>query len=95
MPFEDNYFDLVISINTIHNLYTFELMNSLKEIQRVGKKNKYICVESYRNEKEKPTYSIGRSLAKVSIHLMNGLGGLINQVMMEIILIYILNNEKN
>ena len=53
LPFEDNYFDLVISINTIHNLYTFELMNSLKEIQRVGKKNKYICVESYRNEKEK------------------------------------------
>ena len=53
LPYEDNFFDLVISINTIHNLYTFELLNSLKEIERVGKKNKYICVESYRNEIEK------------------------------------------
>lgn len=53
LPFEDDYFDLVISINTLHNLYNFELFNSLKEIERVGKKNKYICVESYRNETEK------------------------------------------
>ena len=48
----DNYFDLVISINTLHNLYNYDLQKSLKEIQRVGKK-KYIVVESYRNEKEK------------------------------------------
>jgi len=51
--FEENYFDLVISLNTIHNLYCFDLFQSLKEIERVGKKNKYICVESYRNENEK------------------------------------------
>ena len=53
LPFEKNYFDLVISINTLHNLYNYELLNSLKEIERVGKKNKYVCVESYKNEKEK------------------------------------------
>ena len=53
LPWPDNYFDLVISINTLHNLYAYDLMKSLKEIERVGKKNKYICVESYRNEKEK------------------------------------------
>lgn len=53
LPFEDSSFDLVISINTLHNLYCNELNNALKEIERVGKKNKYICVESYRNEEEK------------------------------------------
>ena len=44
-------FDLVISINTLHNLEINHLANVLKEIQRVGKKQ-YICNESYRNEKE-------------------------------------------
>lgn len=53
LPFKDNYFDLVISLNTLHNLYCFDLLSSLKEIERVSKKNKYICVESYRNEVEK------------------------------------------
>jgi len=53
LPWPDNYFDLVISINTFHNLHTFDLEKSLQEMQRVSKKNKYICVESYRNEVEK------------------------------------------
>ena len=53
LPFEDNCFDLVISINTLHNLYCGELYEALKEIERVTKRNSYICVESYRNEKEK------------------------------------------
>ena len=53
LPYEDNYFDLVISLNTIHNLYTYDLEKALKEIQRVSKDKKYLCVESYRNEKEK------------------------------------------
>jgi len=53
LPFEDNSFDLVISINTLHNLYCHDMFAALKEIERVGKKHKYICVESYRNEEEK------------------------------------------
>ena len=52
LPWEDKYFDLVLSINTLHTLYTFDLEKSLKEMERVGKK-KYLCVESYRNESEK------------------------------------------
>ena len=52
LPWEDNYFDLVVSITTLHNLYVFDLEKALKEMERVGK-NKYLCVESYRNEKEK------------------------------------------
>ena len=53
LPWSNNYFDLVISINTLHNLYCYELEKSLKEMERVGKEKKYICVESYRNEEEK------------------------------------------
>lgn len=53
LPFADKSFDLVISITTLHNLYCFDLFPALQEIERVGKKNKYICVESYRNEEEK------------------------------------------
>jgi protein-L-isoaspartate(D-aspartate) O-methyltransferase len=53
LPFEDNYFDFVFSITTLHNLHCYDLDKALREIQRVGKKNKYICVESYRNEEEK------------------------------------------
>lgn len=53
LPFDDNTFDFVFSINTLHNLYCFDLYKSLVEIERVGKRDKYICVESYRNEVEK------------------------------------------
>ena len=53
LPFESGSFDFVYSINTYHNLYNYELSTALKEIQRVGKEKRYICVESYRNEREK------------------------------------------
>ncbi len=53
LPFPDKHFDLVISITTLHNLHNYDLDPALREIERVGKKDKYICVESYRNEEEK------------------------------------------
>ena len=52
LNFKKKKFDLAFSINTFHNLYNFELEKALKEISRVSKKQ-YLCVESYRNEKEK------------------------------------------
>ena len=50
-PYKDNYFDLVISLGCLHNLRIFELESAVKEIERVGKQ-KYIMLESYRNEQE-------------------------------------------
>tara|TARA_A100001011_G_scaffold400134_1_gene512606 strand:+ start:1182 stop:1847 length:666 start_codon:yes stop_codon:yes gene_type:complete len=52
LPWNKNYFDLVVSFNTFHNLFNFQLIKALKEFERVGK-NKYLCVETYRNEREK------------------------------------------
>ena len=49
--FSDNYFDLVISLTTLHNLKIAPLVDALKEIQRVGKQQ-YFVVESYRNPQE-------------------------------------------
>ena len=53
LPWEDNSFDLVISITTLHNLHAYDLDHALREMERVGKQHKYLCVESYRNEQEK------------------------------------------
>ncbi|HXT41009.1 MAG TPA: methyltransferase domain-containing protein [Candidatus Angelobacter sp.] len=47
----DKHFDLVISLGCLHNLKVFELQTAVSEIERVGK-NKYLMVESYRNEQE-------------------------------------------
>ena len=53
MPFDDNTFDVVISINTVHNLEREECAKALQEIERVSKGNSYITVDAYRNEEEK------------------------------------------
>lgn len=52
LPFEDNSFDLVITLTTLHNLKVFELKKAVQEIERVSKNNSYILVESYRNDQE-------------------------------------------
>jgi len=53
LPFEDNMFDFVFSITTLHNLYIYDLKKALSEINRVKKDKSYLVVESYRNEIEK------------------------------------------
>ena len=53
LEYPDNSFDLVISINTVHNLPLEECKEALREIQRVTKKHAFITVDAYRNEEEK------------------------------------------
>ena len=53
LPFLDNAFDLVISINTIHNLDKKDCVKALREIQRISKKNSFVMVDGWRSEVEK------------------------------------------
>ncbi|OGT55956.1 MAG: SAM-dependent methyltransferase [Gammaproteobacteria bacterium RIFCSPHIGHO2_12_FULL_42_10] len=53
LPFPDQSFDFVYSINTFHNLSIDELESAVREMERVGKQHKWCNIESYRNEKEK------------------------------------------
>ena len=53
LPYADNSFDFVISINTIHNLERDECKKALQEIERVAKKGSFITVDAYRNDEEK------------------------------------------
>ena len=54
LPYKNSYFDLVISINSLHNILTIkELKKAFKEIARVSKKNIFISIGAYDNKKEK------------------------------------------
>jgi len=50
--FDDKEFDLVISINTVHNLELNDCKQAIKEIQRVGK-NSFIVNDAWNNDEEK------------------------------------------
>ena len=51
MPFKNKEFDLLISINVLHNFKNYELFKILPNLNKISKK-KFIVVESYRNENE-------------------------------------------
>lgn len=68
LKFKDNYFDLVISVNTIHNLNKRDCAKALKEIDRVTKKNAFITVDAYNNAKEKKRMYAWNLTAKTIMH---------------------------
>lgn len=53
LPYPDNSFDLVVSINTLHNLRLPDLDRALREIERVSRGASYILMDGYRTEQEK------------------------------------------
>ena len=53
LPFDNNSFDVVISINTVHNLEKDDLALALQEIERVSKDKSFITVDAYNSEDEK------------------------------------------
>lgn len=52
LPYPDDSFDLVISINSIHNLPLEACKRALVEIERTSKAHKYITVDAWRTEEE-------------------------------------------
>jgi ubiquinone/menaquinone biosynthesis C-methylase UbiE len=57
LPFPDNTFDLVVSINTLHNLERDGVCKALREIERVKKQNSYVVVDSYRNPEQREIFN--------------------------------------
>ena len=52
LPFADKSFDLVVSINTVHNLELERCKRAIREIERVSRKYKYIQVDSWLSEEQ-------------------------------------------
>lgn len=66
LPFEDNTFDAVFSINTIHNLDRAGCVRALREMTRVVKNpvNCFVQVDAYRDEAEKELFEAWMLTAK-------------------------------
>jgi len=57
LPFGDDRFDAVISINTIHNVDRPGCVAALKEIERVGKiGNAFVQIDAFTSEREKALF---------------------------------------
>ncbi len=69
LPFQDRSFDLVISINTIHNLAPEDCKQALREIQRVTRKSAFITVDAYRNEEERRRMEMWNLTALTVLHV--------------------------
>lgn len=68
LPFADHSFDLVISLNTVHNFEGEELVHSLREIQRVSRGKSFVFVDGYRTEEEKEQLFHWNLTAKSILH---------------------------
>jgi len=53
LPFEDKSFDLVIAINTLHNLPIEESKQAFREIMRVTRKDAFVMNDAWRNDQER------------------------------------------
>jgi SAM-dependent methyltransferase len=69
LPFADNSFDVVISINTVHNLALAECGQALREIQRVARGKAYVTVDAYRTQEEKERMFAWNLTAQTIMHV--------------------------
>ena len=69
LPFEDNSFDVVISITTVHNMDYDGCIKTLQEIERVARRGSFITVDAYRNDEEKKRMEAWNLTAKTVLHV--------------------------
>ncbi|MDR1475099.1 MAG: class I SAM-dependent methyltransferase [Holosporales bacterium] len=56
LPFSGSTFDLVLSINVLHNFDRQDLIKALKEIVRVGRSKAFIQVDAYESSEQKSNF---------------------------------------
>lgn len=69
LPFPDKSFDVVISINTVHNLVRDDCATALREIERVARKGAFITVDAYRDDEEKRRMMAWNLTAQTIMHV--------------------------
>lgn len=69
LPFPDKSFDLVISINTIHNLPLEECKEALREIMRVSRQDAFVTMDAYRTEEEQKRMDMWNLTAQTYMHV--------------------------
>ena len=69
LPFPDKSFDVVISINTIHNLPREECGRALREIERVASKGAFVTVDAYRDDEERERMLAWNLTAQTIMHV--------------------------
>jgi SAM-dependent methyltransferase len=69
LPFRDRSFDLVISINTIHNLGLEDCARALREIERVGRGRSFVSVDAWRDDEEKARMEMWALTARTIMHV--------------------------
>jgi len=56
LPFRDRSFDVVLSINTLHNLERDRLIQALREMERLAPARGYVQLDAYRNKAERDIF---------------------------------------
>lgn len=56
LPFPDNSFQAVLSINTIHNLDRVGCIQALQEMERIAPGKGYVQMDAYRNPAEEQVF---------------------------------------
>lgn len=69
LPFGDKSFDVVIAINTIHNLERSDCAQALREIERVSRGGSYVTVDAYRSDEERERMFAWNLTAKTIMHV--------------------------
>lgn len=69
LPFADKSFDVVISVNTVHNLPREACGRALQEIERVARRGAFVTVDAYRDEEERKRMEAWNLTALTIMHV--------------------------
>lgn len=69
LPFPDKSFDVVISVNTVHNLERSECGQALREIERVARRGAFVTVDAYRDAEEQRRMEAWNLTARTMMHV--------------------------